>query len=146
MSFIAILSATPEGRVGKYAGFETLAEAQAHADEFVAEFPEAFAVETPAAPWNHWLVDMVAGTVGIKDRTDEIAAEKDAIAAREVAQIIADILRRTLNVQFELLNQFRVSQGQTAITLQQYVALLEGATGESPITLAQFTDYVRGKL
>lgn len=58
--FLAIVRATPNGRVAKYAEFPTLAEAKAH----VAE-RGGFAVEKPSAPWPHWMIDMDAQTISI---------------------------------------------------------------------------------
>ena len=81
MSFIAILDATPAGRVGKYAEFDTLVEAQAHVTAFVADYPQAFAIEAPAASWSHWLIDMIAKTVAIDD-AEYVAAE----AARQAEE------------------------------------------------------------
>ncbi len=65
MDFIAIMAATPEGRVAKYADFTTRAEADAHVVAFAARWPEAFAIAIPAEPFSHWLIDMAAKTITI---------------------------------------------------------------------------------
>ena len=65
MAFIAILSATPQGRVAKFRQFPTRTEADAHVARFTGRFPDAFVVAGPAGPWSHWLIDMVAKTISI---------------------------------------------------------------------------------
>ena len=56
--YLAIVSATPEGRVAKFAEFETQPEAEAH----VAEYG-GFVAEKPDAPWSHWLISGQSVTV-----------------------------------------------------------------------------------
>lgn len=63
--FLAIMKATPEGRVAQYMDFATKAEADAHVESFSERFPDAFVVSDPGAPLSHLLVDMAAKTVVI---------------------------------------------------------------------------------
>lgn len=96
MSFIAVLAAAPNGRVGKYAEFPTEAEAQAHVAAFQGRFPNAFAVEKPAAPWAHWRIDPVAKTAIIDDAEYVAeAAARQAEAAR-VQAFKADAIRQDM--------------------------------------------------
>jgi len=96
MSFVAILAAAPDGRIGKYAGFDTLAAAQAHVVAFQAGYPDAFAVEAPAAPWPHWRIDMVAKSVTIDD-AEFVAAEAERLAEEQcIVDLKADALRQEM--------------------------------------------------
>ncbi len=65
MSFVAIMAATPEGRLAKYQGFPTEAEADAHVVLVAVRHPDAFTAPLPADPISHWLIDMAAKTVAI---------------------------------------------------------------------------------
>ena len=65
MAFIAIMAATPEGRVAKFLSFPSRSEAEAHVARFTGRFPDAFVVEEPAGPWSHWLIDVAEQTVTI---------------------------------------------------------------------------------
>ena len=63
MKFLAIMAATPEGRVAKYMDFATKVEAETHVERFLGAWPDAFTLRKPAFPRAHWLVDMRAKTV-----------------------------------------------------------------------------------
>ena len=65
MSFVAIMSATPDNRVAKFQNFQTEAEADAHVALFADRFPDAFVVSEPAEPDGHWLIDMALKTLTI---------------------------------------------------------------------------------
>lgn len=58
--YLAIVRATHEGRVAKYAEFATEAEAAAH----VAGFG-GFVAQRPDAPWPHWVIDMAAQSISV---------------------------------------------------------------------------------
>ena len=90
--------------------------------------------------------DVWTQTWTVEDITAEIQAGKDATAVSEVDRVMGEIQRRALNVMFELINQFRASQGQSALTLPQYTTLINGASGNGPITREQFITFVRSKL
>ena len=83
--FVVILAATPENRVAKRADFPTRAEADAHVVLFLDLFPDAFVASMPDAPDGHWLIDMVAKTIGISppppEPTPPESAERRAIRA-----------------------------------------------------------------
>ena len=65
MSFVAIMSATPDNRVAKFQNFQTETEADAHVALFADRFPDAFVVSEPAEPDGHWLIDMALKTLTI---------------------------------------------------------------------------------
>ncbi len=65
MSFLAIMKATPDGRIAKYRGFLDEAAADAHVAAFTDKYPDAFTAPQPSAPFSHWLVAMAAKTLVI---------------------------------------------------------------------------------
>lgn len=89
--------------------------------------------------------DRVYRLVTTRDMTPaELDAFNTTRAVKEVDKVLGDIQRRALNVLFDTINTVRTNAGQQPITLQQYVAALDGA--DVPITRQQFVDYVKGKL
>ena len=85
MTYSAIMAWTAENRVAKLADFGTQAEAQAHITAFAGAYPNAFAVETPAAPVDHWLIDPAAKTVSVAPP----APPRDAINDERARRIAA---------------------------------------------------------
>lgn len=56
--YIAVISATPDNRIGKFAPFDTEDEANAHVEQF-----GGFVAQDPGGGWPSWLVDMDAKTL-----------------------------------------------------------------------------------
>ena len=85
--------------------------------------------------------------ITVRDMTAQEIDDRDTQrAATEVDKVLGDIQRRALNVMFETINTVRTNAGQQPITLQQYTTLLNGPTGDGPITREQFVNYVKAKL
>lgn len=76
----------------------------------------------------------------------ELDAFNDTKAAKEADKVLGDIQRRALNVNLFLTNQLLAAHGNPALTLQQYVNLLNGPEGDGPITRQQFVNYVKARL
>jgi len=68
-AFIAIVSANPDGTLAKFADFNSMPEAEAHATQF-----GGFAVANPGGGGLHWAIDMSAKTV-VQDEAAENARE-----------------------------------------------------------------------
>ncbi len=119
MPFVAIMEATPEGRVAKYQGFLTQAEADAHVVLFAVRHPDAFTAPLPADPISHWLIDMGAKTITIVPPPPPDYA---AIDQATVDRLLLDsgVLRALATVQFQIINDVRVLEGKSPITSAQY--------------------------
>lgn len=63
MQFVAIMDDTSDGRLAKYMGFLTEAEADAHVALFLDRYPLAFVIPRPAFPQRHWRIDFAGKTV-----------------------------------------------------------------------------------
>ena len=91
--------------------------------------------------------DRVYRLVTVRDMTaQEIDDRKQQQAGIEVSQVLADIQRRAMNVTLFGFNELRAQHGLPALTLNQYVALLNGPEGDGPITKQQFLNYVKSQL
>lgn len=66
MTHLAIMKATPEGRVAKFQDYAREADARAHVAEWSNEYPKAFAAPCPEAPWSHWKIDMTRKSVTVE--------------------------------------------------------------------------------
>lgn len=81
MTYTAIMNCGPDGRGPKYQTFNDEQGATDHVAAHIADWPDAFVVETPAAPIDHWLIDMAAQTVTISPpplSVDLVIAERNA--------------------------------------------------------------------
>ena len=125
MNFVAIMSATPDGRVAKYQGFATLAEAEAHIALFTGKFPDAFAIAKPDEPRSHWLIDMAAKTISI-----DVPPPPDfnAIDQATVDRLLLDsgVMRALAKALFQTINDVRVLKGDSTITAAQFKTYLKG--------------------
>ena len=66
MAYLAIVKVEPTGRVGKYQGYPTEAEAIAHVERVKAQFPSAYVAPMPAnEQYSTWLCDPVAKTIAV---------------------------------------------------------------------------------
>ncbi len=119
MSFVAIMAATPEGRLAKYQDFVTEADASAHIAEHVAKFPDAFTAPKPAEPRAHWFIDMVAKTIAI---VPPPPPDYDTIDQATVDRLMleSNVLRALATVQFQIINDVRALEGKNPITAAQY--------------------------
>lgn len=61
--FIAIVAATPEGRLAKYQGFDNLKGAETHVASVQKTYPKAFSIAKPAFPFSAWKINMNAKTI-----------------------------------------------------------------------------------
>ena len=90
---------TDELRVAKLMEFDTLAEAQAHVDAFIADFPNAFAAPIPPGPTKseyNWKVNPNAKTLSVDPRGSAPPTEPRSHAA---IRIIADALDPSIKAQ-----------------------------------------------
>ena len=89
--FLAIMSATPEQRVYKYAEFANRGLAEAHVARFTDDFPQAFVELMPGtAPFSHWRIDMDAQTL-IVDSTLEQNTSTDSDVAEAIRAVAEDV-------------------------------------------------------
>ena len=81
-AFLAIVAATPAGRVAKYQDFDTSEEAAAHVEFVKAAFPDAFSVANPGSGFGDWLIDMANGTVVLEapPSVPSIPSREEALA------------------------------------------------------------------
>jgi len=82
MSFLAIVAATPTGRVAKYAEFDLETEADAHVVTF-----GGFVAAKPAEPRRDWLIDMVGETLTISTAPPDVRQESPLMSA---VRLLAD--------------------------------------------------------
>lgn len=71
-SFVAIMNVTPEGRVAKYADFETEQEAIDHVDQFSDEWPNAFPHAAIQGSLQYWKADPVAKSLTFEPDSTEL--------------------------------------------------------------------------
>ncbi len=89
ISFVAIMNATPAGRVAKYANFPTQAAAAGHVALNLAQFPEGFDHVKPDEPFTHWLIDMPGKSISVVTPTPTPVVElPDTIALRDLADAL----------------------------------------------------------
>ena len=65
MSYLAVLSVLPTGRIGKYRPCSTENEAISHVNSFASLFPGWYVASNPGGFYGNWLCDPVAKTVVI---------------------------------------------------------------------------------
>ena len=62
MTYTAIMRVAGDNRVAMYQPYGTLAEAEAHIAAHIADYPDAFVVQSPQGDPADWVVDPVAKT------------------------------------------------------------------------------------
>lgn len=83
MKFIVVKIVNPDGRIGKYTGFETEELAEAHLGVVKGQFPDAFVTPMPSDNSADWLIDVKAKTVSLVPR--KVEEKKPDIDPTDVA-------------------------------------------------------------
>ncbi len=136
MPFIAIMKATPDGRVAKYGDFSTEAEADAHVAAFLGDYPDAFTVPEPGEPFSHWRIDMAAKTLVIDPPTPTL--EPTATGAQMIDEA------KSRGKLASLLTALTASERATLFTRRRIVGgsnfaeVLRGKLGVSAAVMASF--------
>lgn len=87
MTWLAIMRVEPDGRVAKYAEFDTDLEALAHVTDHGQRFANAFVVERPAGSTPvQWRADPAAKTINASGALPDPAAGD--ITAEEIWQVL----------------------------------------------------------
>ncbi len=125
MRFVAIMKATPDGRIAKYQDFPTEVEANAHVSMFAGMHPDAFTIAEPSVPFSHWRIDMAARTV-VADPPPP--PDFNAIDQATVDRLLLEssVMRALAKMQFQIINDVRALQSQSPITAAQYKTQIKG--------------------
>ncbi len=124
MAFVAIMAASPDGRIAKYQDFLTEPEAEAHVAAFLGTYPDAFVVPQPSEELSNWLIDMTAKTLVIDPPPP---FDFDAVDQAAVDALLLDsgVIRALAQALFQLNNRVRVLEGDSVITVAQFKTFLK---------------------
>ena len=126
MPYLAILRVSPQGRVEKYDGYQTEAEATVHAQANLASFPSAYVAQNPGGFYKEWLCDPVLKTAIVSPipapTAEKIAAEKSAKATAILNTATNKAMRDAL---WEICESVRGTTPLPTETKNQYTARLK---------------------